>query len=80
MTRHDRYLIMLAIIFTLFVVGYVFMAYRIIKKIQGMYYKDVYGVTLTNIKKLASDDTNLVNYNGNGIEEIDELNNCYKIC
>ena len=73
-TKHMRYIIMLGVTFGLFMVAYVFIAFRIIKKIQGMYYKEIYGVTLTNIKKLEQDDFNLVHYGGTNIEEIDQLN------
>ena len=74
-TNHIRYVIMLAVLFGIFMAAYVIVAVRIIKKIQEMYYKEIFGVTLTNIKKLANDDTNLVEYGGaNSIEEIDELN------
>ena len=68
------WLIALIVIFTVFVIGLIIVGIYSIRRINDLYYNQIYKVTYDNIKKLSNNDTALEDYNILSVDEIRELN------
>ena len=68
------YLVALVVSFGVFLVGYIVIAYFVLRRIHFVYYDQIYETTYENVKKLTNNDSNLSTYRDLDIAEIHELN------
>ena len=73
-TGEKWFLISLVIFFSIFLIAYIIICILFIRRIHTIYYEQIYKNTYDNIKKLASNDVNLKEYNNVDYDEIKELN------
>ena len=73
-TNNRGFLIALIVIFGVSLAVYAVGTFYSIKRIHSTYYNDIYVRTLSNVKKLTHNDTNLDAYESINIDEINDLN------